>query len=151
MALFYFWSYNKKMENKDDNTSVLASAIEYALSGNRHEFELITSLDHYRWCRELAKKSRAVGDMFDSLHNSAFCEYLVQTANGEPQDLELLSAVRQFELCAEFYYGEADTAKDMAKEYRAYLRSGHRLEALFGAIRSEADMVDYRKLPWRLW
>lgn len=138
------------MENKEDSAGVLASAIEYALSGKRREFELLTSLGHYRWCKKLIKKSRAVGDMFNSLHKSAFCEYLTQTANGEPQDLELLSAIRQFERCTEFYYGEADTAKDMVKEYRVYLRSGHRLEALFGVIRPESDMVDYRKLPWRL-
>lgn len=138
------------MENGQEE-GLLSEAIQQALSGKQRKFELITSLDHYRWCKELFKKTHKVADTFANLHKLVLNEYLRQTAIGEQQDLELVAAMKRFEVCAEFYGKDADTAKDMMKEYRVYLRSGHFLDSWFGGIRPDYEMVDYRTLPWRLF
>ena len=51
----------------------------------------------------------------------------------------------QYRYCGEFYKKEFDIAKEMLREYWAYLRAGHFIEqVLLRRTRVEKDMYDFR-------
>ena len=57
----------------------------------------------------------------------------------------------QFKQCVKFYQKEADILKDMLKEYHAYVFGGNVIKTLLGINRRKEELVDYRKLPLRLF
>jgi hypothetical protein len=61
-------------------------------------------------------------------------------------EFEMILAVKQFQVCKEFYIKEADLVKDMLDEYDAYVGSGHFLDqVVLGKTRETWHLWDHRK------
>ena len=129
---------------------LFAELLTKALSGDNSKFELISSEGMWNATRIIAHATKKVVKLFKNLVKNSEETYCEQIRAGE-QDLEMLLACLQFRVCLDFYEKELETAKDMLREYRAYVTSGHIIKTILGIPRAEEDMVDYRTLPWKLF
>ena len=129
---------------------LFAELITKALSGESTQFELISSLPMRNVTKDFLSGTKKIIKLFKSLVKNSEKAYSEQIKEGK-QQLDLLLAHVQFKACLEFYEQEAATAKDMLKEYHAYVFGGNLMKTILGVPRAEKDMVDYRTLPWSLF
>ena len=139
--------------NMDDNAKIdvlIEELMKHALNGKSTEFQLIPSNDMYTATKLFANGVKKVIRMFRDLAKTSGLIYSDSILK-EKTDLRLLLEHMQYKQCQKFYEEELKVAKSMLKEYRAYVFSGHVLKTILNMPRAEADMVDYRTLPWKLF
>lgn len=144
-----------KEKIKEQNKEVLGSEafkslMEKALSNDAMEHVFLGSISEWQATRLVKRATKKVAEMFQALADEGMIAYAKQIAE-EKTDADLLFSIMQFQICADFYYKESRRAKDMLKEYHAYVFGGHMLDTIFNIPRREEDMVDYRTLPWRFF
>ena len=142
------WKCNIMAEKRID--PFFAELMTKALAGESSKFELISSLPMRAVTKDFLSGTKKIIKLFKSLVKSSEKAYSEQIKEGK-QHLDLLLAHIQFKTCLEFYEKEAATAKDMLKEYHAYVFGGNLMKTICGIPRAEKDMVDYRTLPWSLF
>ena len=118
--------------------------VETALTKKQSKFELLRSLSEC-WVLLVAKQGlKKIVVLFEDLAYRIYKKYSVEVKRGTAS-VKTLYIATQYRYCGEFYKKEFDTAKEMLKEYWAYLRAGHFIEqVLLGRTRVEKDMYDFR-------
>lgn len=144
---------NFKMEldkfDFDDPKSFFNELVKRALTDQNSKFEFVRNFEMLRTVRMYKAGAKKVSKVFSSLAKGIIAEYSGKISDDE-QSLDILMALKQFETCRDYYKKEYDIAKDMLKEYRTYVFSGHILDQLFfNGVRPDNECVDYRKLPWK--
>lgn len=135
--------------NSADPKKFFAELVKKALEGKQSDFEFIRSYEMLKVAKLYKKGTNKVRKVFNSLVKSILDAYAKSILTDE-QKIEALLSVKQFEACAEYYKKEHAIAKDMLKEYRTYVFSGHIMDQLlFNGYRPDNECVDYRKLPWK--
>jgi hypothetical protein len=66
--------------------------------------------------------------MFKDISLGLVRQYANSVADPKVNDVEILLAAKQFATCYDYYMKEHAIAKDMLKEYRTYVFSGHILD-----------------------
>lgn len=132
------------MEEKSDKTFEML--VKQALEGKQSDFEFVRNLAGLKVLNIYIRGMRKVVKSFKTTRDAMMRLYMKQVEQGK-QDIELTFAVMQFTRCIEYYSKELAIAKDMRKEYKTYVMSGHLLDTLFGYTRPDSDLVDFRKLP----
>ncbi len=131
-----------------NDASLFRLLIEHARNDAHTEFALIPNIFASFTARTFRKAVKTYAKRFKKLKGIASDEYVSELKKGNsPADLLQLVAV--YHECAVYYEQEAKILKEMLKEFRLYVMSGHLLKTLLGASRSKRDMVDYRSLPVR--
>jgi len=120
--------------------------VHKALEGKSSKFEFIRNYQMLQAVRLYKKGVKKVAKVFESIRKDLLKRYETEVTNGT-QQIEMLMSVVQFEKCRDYYRKELAIAKDMIKEYRVYVESGHIIDTLLGRIRPDTECVDYRKLP----
>ena len=118
--------------------------VETALTKKQSKFELLRSLSEC-WVLLVAKQGlKKIVVLFEDLAYRVYEKYCVEVKRGTAS-FNTLYIATQYRYCGEFYKKEFDIAKEMLKEYWAYLRAGHFIEqVLLGRTRVEEDMYDFR-------
>ena len=125
---------------------IFMNLIEKALAGEHSPFEFIRSYDMLKVARLYRAGVKKVAKMFKSLEKELLqaYQYSIESDN---QSLEIVMSIKQFGKCAQYYKEECAIVKDMIKEFKTYVMSGHILQTMLGGVRPENECVDYRKLP----
>jgi hypothetical protein len=142
-----------EMEQIDltDPKKFFSELVKKALIGKQSDFEFIRSYEMLKVARLYRKGTKKVYKVFKSLHKALLKTY-TNAIMTDDQKLDMIMSIKQFEVCYDYYKKEHAIAKDMLKEYQAYVFSGHILEQLFFyGVRPDEECVDYRKLPWKLF
>ena len=142
-----------EMEQIDlsDPKKFFGELVKKALTGKQSNFEFIRTKDMMHVANLYKRGTKKVYKVFDNLHKALVKQYGDSILTSE-QSLETIMAIKQFEVCRDYYKKEVAIAKDMLKEYRTYVFSGHILvQLLFNGVRPDDECVDYRKLPWKLF
>lgn len=118
--------------------------VETALTKKQSKFELLRSLSEC-WVLLVAKQGlKKIVVLFEDLAYKVYEKYCVEVKRGTAS-FNTLYIATQYRYCGEFYKKEFDIAKEMLKEYWAYLKAGHFVEqVLLGRTRVETDMYDFR-------
>ncbi len=134
----------------EDPKQFFEELVKRALEGKQSDFEFIRNTDTVRVARLYKRGVKKVAKMFKGISSDLVKQYTKNIASPKVNDLETLLAANQFAACYKYYMKEYAIAKDMLKEYRTYVLSGHILDQfLFNAYRPDNECVDYRKLPWK--
>ena len=142
------------MEDETENEAgELSKAIyERAASGDSTEFQLISSANEASGCKLAYKANMALAKHLKRRVESYSAELAASMTADCRDSIQGTVALRGLSACADFYETEANTLKDMLREWRCYLRYGHLLRmGLLGFPRPEEDMVDWRTLPVSLF
>ena len=132
----------------NDPKKLFAELTAFALQGKNSKFELITSLHMRGVCRIYKRGMKRVIKIFKSLRDTLIQAYKEAVNSGKilPDDVEMMTAIRNFDHCYKFYRQELNTVKDMLNEYHFYMWDGHNVKASYlGKRRSLLEMYDYRK------
>lgn len=132
----------------DDPKKLFAELTAFALQGNQSKFEFITSLSMRSVCRTYKRGIKRVIKIFKSLRDALIEAYTNAINAGKilPDDVEMMTAIRNFDHCYKFYRRELNVVKDMLNEYHFYMWDGHNVIASYlGKHRSLLEMYDYRK------
>lgn len=122
--------------------------LKRALSGNKSEFRFLRQLGELGAAIAQRRATSKVAKNFDRAAKRLLRKH-IKDLKDRKERCETLMMCRQMRICADFYFAEADTLKDMIAEYRCYLRYGHFMQALvFDSIRPEEDCVDWRTVPF---
>lgn len=118
--------------------------VETALAKKQSKFELLRSLSEC-WVLLVSKQGlKKIVVLFEDLAYRVYEKYCLEVKRGTAS-FNTLYIATQYRYCGEFYKKEFDTAKEMLKEYWAYLRAGHFIEqVLLRRTRVEKDMYDFR-------
>lgn len=137
------------IENQDENALELTKALmERAANGEATEFRLLVSAEDAHNAKTVMKACRSLAKRLYRAADAAIKNYSSEIDVSGCEDIRLLISAKQVKDCADFYFNEAETLKDMLSEFRCYVRYGHRLRMyLFGCERPEEDMTDWRTLP----
>ena len=139
------------MENREVNIDpIFKQLVEKALANENQPFQFIGNLTEWNVAKTCIRATKKIIKLFKSLEEESAMTYVELIKHGR-QSTEVLLAHMQFKQCVKFYEKELFTLKDMLKEYHAYVFGGNIMKTLLGIYRDEADMVDYRTLPWRLF
>jgi len=134
-----------------DPKKIFGELVKKALEGKQSDFEFIRTYEMSQAARLYRKGTKKVCKVFDDLRKSLLKAY-ANAIMADDQKLDMIMSIRQFEICRDYYKKEHAIAKDMLKEYKAYVLSGHILgQLLFCGVRPDEECVDYRKLPWKLF
>lgn len=114
-----------------------------ALDGKQSHWSFIKNLNELHAINQYIRGIRKVIKIFSNLRKIMLINYSTQIYTGE-QDIELVLALKRFQKCSDFYSKELHIAKDMRKEYREFVLSGHILTTLLGIDRKPNEMIDYR-------
>lgn len=124
------------------------SLIRRALAEDHSEFELITCYFELRTVRKQKRAMRALSRCYRKAAKDFMKKYATDLANGEESAVTLMAG-KTLMIASDFYEDEARLFKDMIKEYRCYLASGHLWKTLLLDFhRPEDDMTDWRELPF---
>ena len=134
----------------NDPKQFFEELVKKALEGKQSNFEFIRDLKMIQTARLYKRGIKKISGVFASLAKGLLKQYSEQVKLGR-QDVEVLLAIKQFEICRDYYKKEFEIAKDMLSEYRTYMFSGHILDTIFGRYRPDEECVDYRKLPFKLF
>jgi len=132
----------------DDPKKLFAELAAFALQSEPSKFEFITSLNMRSACRVYKRGIKRVIKIFKTLRDTLIKAYTEAINSGEllPDDVETITAIRNFDHCYKFYRHELNTVKDMLNEYHFYMWDGHNVIASYlGKQRSLLEMYDYRK------
>ena len=132
----------------DDPKKLFAELTAFALQGEHSKFEFITSLGMRSVCRTYKRGIKRVIKIFKSLRDTLIEAYKDAVNSGKilPDDVEMMTAIRNFDRCYKFYRYELNTVKDMLNEYHFYMWDGHNVIASYlGKHRNLLEMYDYRK------
>ena len=134
----------------DERDAAFEALLIQALDGKHSDFEFVRNLTGLRILNVYIRGMRKIVRSFKETQNAIVSVYLSQVEKGI-QDIGVIMAIKQFGVCTEYYQKELEIAKDMRKEYRTYVMSGHILDTLLGYTRPDNELVDYRKLPFKLF
>jgi hypothetical protein len=141
MKLDFFTPSYKTTEEQEELFQVLT---ENALSGDHTKKEFIQNTSEWWLMQDARSGLLKVIALYDSIVGSLYKEYCKQVLQGTA-DFEMLVALRQFKACVDFYQEEFNQLEDMAKEYRAYLNSGHLIDQwLLFKTRDVGELWDHR-------
>jgi hypothetical protein len=126
------------------NEDVFKALVERALKGKQSDFEFLRSLNDRYAASVYQNGVNSTVKIFRNLYASTMKNYLNQVKTNS-QDLQTLLALKQFRQCLDFYTVELQIIKELIQEYRAYIFSGHLLEALSGIERHDEDLWDHRR------
>lgn len=130
----------------DHQKEFFVEIVQKALEGKHSDFEFIKHYGMWKATRLYKSSTKKVVKLFSGLIKGLINQYQNQILDGT-QSLEVIMAIKQFEVCRDYYKKEHMLAKDMLSEFGCYIRSGHILQTLLGGIRPDFECVDYRKLP----
>lgn len=117
--------------------------INRAKSGKHSKFEFIRSRQELLAVKNYMNAAYKISKQFNTISNKTFNHYLDTLKNSKAQVSILLTA-KHCATFADYYAEEVKLAKDMSREYYAYVFNGHILDNLLGVYRKEEDLVDYR-------
>ena len=137
-------------ENEVRMDPTLRMLMEKAMKGENNEFEFIKNLQERSVAKTLLHGTKLIVRHFRLLEKSSEAVYNELIKEGK-QSPDALLWCMQFKQCVKFYQKEADILKDMLKEYHAYVFGGNVIKTLLGINRRKEELVDYRKLPLRLF
>ena len=121
------------------------------LSGKHSDFEFIRTYEDCKTARLYKISVKRLSKVFKNLYKKLMKSYAKDIMTDE-QKLEMLMSMKQFKICHDYFEKECEIAKDMLREYHAYLTRGHIFDQLvMNSVRSEDDCVDYRKLSWKIF
>jgi hypothetical protein len=134
----------------NDPKQFFEELVKKALEGKQSNFEFIRDLGMVKVARLYKHGVKKVAKMFRNISLGLVRQYANSVTDPKVNDVEILLAAKQFATCYDYYMKEHAIAKDMLKEYRTYVFSGHILDQfLFNGYRPDNECVDYRKLPWK--
>lgn len=132
----------------DDPKKLFAELTAFAMTGEHSKFEFITCLNMRSACRTYKRGLKRVIKIFKTLRDALIEAYSEAVYSGQiqPDDVETVTAIRNFDHCYKFYVKELNTVRDMLNEYHFYMWDGHNVIATYlGKHRSMLEMFDYRK------
>ena len=132
----------------DDPKKLFAELTAFAMTGEHSKFEFITCLPMRSACRTYKRGLKRVIKIFKTLRDALIEAYSEAVYSGQiqPDDVETVTAIRNFDYCYKFYTKELNTVRDMLNEYHFYMWDGHNVIATYlGKHRSMLEMFDYRK------
>lgn len=136
-------------EQESENQLNLAKAmLEHALNDAPTEFRLLSSADEFFGAKSVAKACRKLAKRLYKTVRRTTRDYAEGIRFGDEESIVEILSIKQVKDCADFYFREYETLKDMISEFRCYVRYGHRIRMLLlGEERPEEDMTDWRELP----
>lgn len=132
----------------DDPKKLFAELTAFAMQGEHSKFEFITCLPMRSACRVYKRGLKRVIKIFKTLRDTLIEVYAEAVNSGQiqPDDVETVTAIRNFDYCYKFYVKELNTVRDMLNEYHFYMWDGHNVIASYlGKQRDALEMFDYRK------
>ena len=132
------------------NDSIFKEVLQTALSGKHREFNFLRNLTHLSNALEVRSGIKAINKTLKRLFKLMYKLYIAQVKENK-QDINVVISLQQIIICIAYYKEELVIVNDMIHEYRAYVFGGHFLDTLLGKTRAEIDLVDYRKLPWKIF
>lgn len=133
------------MEKNLEEAKVFDELMANALAGEQSKFRFIMSMEDYKVIKLAHKGLKQTVKLFKNIIDNLVDAYAHSVLAGQ-EDLEKIIMIKQFLACYEFYKNELATAKNMLSEYRAYVWKDLKLTALLGAVRTEEELFDHRKL-----
>lgn len=133
-----------------DLSEEIIQVLATALEGTHRQFEFIRSLKMFFKVKKYYKLHLKACEELKKAMSQAFNDYLSCKQQGIDR-LDLLIAFTQIRQCVTFYKEEARILKDSMKEYVCYIHNNHLIATLFGKVRPEEDLVDWRKIPISFW
>ena len=130
---------------KNEETKLYEELMVNALAGEQSKFRFIMSMEDYKVIKLAHRGLKQTVKLFKTIVDNLTEAYAYSVLAGQ-DDLEKIIMIKQFLACYEFYKNELNTAKNMLSEYRAYIWKDLKLTALLGAVRTEEEMFDHRKL-----
>ena len=140
-----------KFDFNKTTDEMFVELITKALTGKQSNFEFIRSYEMYKVAKLYRRGVAKVAKLFKQLADEIMTKYTKIVATGQAGLLEVIMSYKQFRICADYYNRESAIAKDMMKEFHAYVFGGHILKTMLGGVRPDFECVDYRKLPWTLF
>ena len=134
-----------KDRTAEEQEELFQALILHVQEGEPLKFEFIKNTAEWQIIQASRTGLVKVVKLFETVATSLHKAYCMQVKEGIG-NFDMLCAYHRYLACKDFYLKELDTAKDMIKEYWAYLKSGHFIEQFFLAKqRSETDLYDFRK------
>ena len=135
----------------DDPKEIFSALVNKALDGKHSDFIFIKNYEMFKVARSYRIGTKRVFKVFKSVCKNLLKTYAKDVLTDE-QKIDMLMAIKRFEMCYNYYKKEYTIAKDMLQEYRTYVFSGHVLDQfVFNNVRPDDDCIDYRKLPFSLF
>ncbi len=128
-----------------DQEELFKALTERALVGTHSSWEWVRTLAECCVLYQAKRGLLKIVELYENVSAAVYREYCSQVLAGTAE-FEMILAVKQFQVCKEFYIKEADLIKDMLDEYDAYVGSGHFLDqVVFGKTRETWHLWDHRK------
>ena len=132
-------------QSAEEQEELFKALVETAQAKQHTNFEYIRNVSEWRLMLASRTGLTKVIELFDTVSKSLMREYCKQVRKGV-DNFDMLCAYHRYRACKTFYEIELKTAKDMNKEYWAYVDAGHFLDQfLFGRQRASEDLYDFRK------
>lgn len=129
----------------DENTT--RELVDRARAGDHIKFQFIHNLGERFAAKKIFYAIKSVANGFAITADHILAEYLSEQAKGNDR-IDLIISYKQVMDCCKFYLDDAAILKDMIKEYRCYVFSGHIFSNIIcGRARPEEDEIDWRTLP----
>jgi hypothetical protein len=145
------------MKEKRDETyiaeeSLIESAkntLNKALQGESTKFEFLECYDDLRQARAIKRAAGFLARYFRKAATVYMKTYTEDLVLKDEVSSNALLICKSMLTCSDFYANEAKIYRDMIKEYRCYLASGHLWKTLLLDFhRPEEDLIDWRELPF---
>lgn len=127
-----------------DSVSMTAKIIDLALTGKHKDFEYIKSMSELSVAKLVRQANGKLSSGFYRAVSAAEKDYLKKLHQGI-FDMTLLTNIRTFKICANFYATEYNLLTDSISEFTYYLLSGHLIDiGVLHKERVEEDLHDFR-------
>ena len=135
-----------QFQPEQNEKEYFSELVNKALEGKHSDFEFIKNISMLKTARLYRRGVKKVIKVFKALIKGLIKAYSKGILN-ETDRLDMILALKQFEVCLNYYKKEHAIAKDMLAEYREYVLHGHILKQLvFLSDRPEEECIDYRGL-----
>ena len=135
-----------QFQPEQNEKEYFSELVNKALEGKHSDFEFIKNIYMLKTARLYRRGLKKVIKVFKALIKGLIKAYSKGILN-ETDKLDMIMAIKQFEVCLNYYKKEHAIAKDMLTEYREYVLHGHILKQLvFLSDRPEEECIDYRGL-----
>lgn len=132
------------MDRLTENEELTLAVVKRAQAGQHSKFDYIRNLNGLRGVARYFNGAARLKNGFKKVSQKVLSDYTKSISNKYTK-VDPLITYNNLKVCEKFYEDEQSIAKEMIREYIAYLSSGHLIETLLGFDRPEDDLRDYRK------